>query len=370
MKKLKIYWSHPKIRDYRMPLFQMMAKDYNVKFLLNVENPEFDGYFNVSYLCGKSRFIVINFRDLFLLAKGIRSSDVFITSFLTSNISFWGILIAKALNKRIIVWEERWLLNAFSAKKKIKLYVAKIISQLVDSFYVMGDVQKTALTRMGVKSNKIFVANEYTGIDYSKINQKQVDYLSPNKKNILFIGRFVDFKGIEYIIDAFHIIENEYKSNDFVVNIIGFGPLENNLKEKVQRLRLQCVKFHPPVFDVEEKSYIYYNSHIAIISSIVDDNGNTEGGPIITLEYLSAGLPIIGTTAMGSVTSFLHKYKIGILINEKSAREIADALIQLDKLISSRAISKESVRNEFTKVPGFSFQYEVLNNALLNVIRF
>jgi glycosyltransferase involved in cell wall biosynthesis len=348
-----------------------MNRNYVIQFLFGKLNPRYKNVFNTSsHLKKRKKSCIFPFgiRDALNFIQGINKSDIFISSFLYSKITFWGILIARILNKKIVIWEERWLFLTSDFRSRIKSYCSKFLSKYVHSFFVMGEYQKKALTGLGVIPDKIFVASECTGIDYGLAHQKKVDYIIPGKKNILYLGRFIYLKGIEYIIDAFNIIEKEYECNDFILNIIGYGPLEIALKEKVRALDLNNVHIYPPIFNVDEKSYIFNNSYMAIISSIIDENGNAEGGPMVVLEYISAGLPILATTAIGHYY-FFKKYKIGSLVGQRSAYAIADGIIKLDNMISNKEISKDSIRKEFLRLPGFNYQYMILNKAISAAIK-
>ena len=366
-KNLKILWYHPRLRDYRMPLFQLMLESYNISFLvgkenLNIRNPKIISK-QLSQGPGEV-YKHISFKDLIILFNGIKNCDIFVTSFLLMNYSFYGIIISKLLNKKVIVWEERWFVKKINFKTSVKNFVFSTLSYFVDAFFVMGEIQKTALNKLGIKSKKIFVANEYTGIDYWESKTRNTIKINFNKKNILFLGRFIPVKGVEYLIDAFSIIENEFKRDDFHLNIVGYGPLEKTLKNRVSTLNLKSISFIEPIFCVEEKAFIFKNSYIAVIPSIVDDKGATDAGPIVTLEYLSAGLPIIGTTSIGSSLNFLQRLNVGKIVPEKSGRRIAEEIISLNKLIIQGKINKKSIRKEFSKINGFNHQYDVFKNAI------
>ncbi|MFW5803674.1 MAG: glycosyltransferase family 4 protein [bacterium] len=365
-KDIKILWIHPRLRDYRKPLFDLMDKEYNIKFVFGRKNPDIVDNYNSIYLSTIRTSLrkLIKLNELKIIAKEIKNTDVVISSFLTNKATVLAVVLSRLYGKKIIVWEERWYLGISKRVKRLfDNILSYFVSKGVNSFYVMGEPQYEALLKLRVKPNKIFTANEYSGFNYSIQKQKQSDIIKKEKKNILYFGRFVEIKGIEYLIDAFQIIEKEYIRTEFVLNIVGTGPLKEALNKRISDLQLNNVFIHNPVYDVEEKSYLFNNSYIAVIPSIITKNSSAEGGPIVTFEFLSAGLPLIGSNALGTRTLF-NNYNIGELVNEKSANEIAEAIIKLDAKILNGEISKELVKKEFAKLPGYNNQFNVLKDAV------
>ena len=363
MRKTRILWCHPRLMDYRKPLFDLMSKKYNVTFLFQKENDGVVNNYNAFHF-GKSKL-----KNYVILYKKISEVDIYISSFIWKDYSILGISFAKLYKKKIILWEEKWYWENINFKIYIKNFLSKFIGRFVDAFYVVGDIQQKGLESVGIKKEKIFVTNEYTGVNYGKIEKKEINILSKGKKNILYFGRFIEVKGIEYIVDAFRILEQEKRRTDFVLNIIGYGPLETILKEKVKKSNLHSIKFHKPIFDINVKAYIFSNSHIAIVPSVIDSKGNAEGGPIIVFEFLSAGLPVIASSALGCSKKLIKDQLTGKVVKMKSAEEIADAVIELDKMINSHIITKQSVMNEFDKLPGYNNQFNILKEAIDYVVK-
>ena len=106
---IRVFWCHPRLRDYRKPLFKLVCKNYRVHFLFwyKGEPPDTFNYFYANKpFKGKVFGRLISLSDLNKMYEGIKSSDVFITSFLSNPFSKVGIIFAKVMKKKIIVWEE------------------------------------------------------------------------------------------------------------------------------------------------------------------------------------------------------------------------------------------------------------------------
>lgn len=69
---------------------------------------------------------------------------------------------------------------------------------------------------------------------------------------------------------------------------------------------------------------------IVVIPSIVDSSGFQEGFPVVVVESLVAGKAIISTKTKGIMEAIQDRYN-GILVDQKNADQISDALLELLK---------------------------------------
>ena len=303
-----------------------------------------------------SRFI--NIKDIIKLYKGIRDTDIFISSFLWRRYSVLGILLSHLLRKRIIIWEEISYLHN-DLRKKVKYFLMKLLAKLVNSFFVMGKLQKSILINLGIQTDLFFVANEYPGFNYNEIPAKKVNIINLNeKKLILYIGKFRRLKGIEYLIKAFNMLNKDRK--DIKLLIVGEGSSETNLRKLSKEN--QNILIHAPIIDINEKSYLFKRSSMVVVSSIVTKNG-VEGGPLVILEALSAGAPVIATTATGSSQHFILDGTNGFVVphsDEKAIYEKMKTILDWD----DKEKVKKKVLKHFEQIPNHSFQFEQMKNAI------
>lgn len=177
---------------------------------------------------------------------------------------------------------------------------------------------------------------------------------------VLFAGRLVEVKGCEYLIQGFRKVIDSFKDVQLV--IVGYGPLEESLKKKVRDLGLEeYVVFKGFV----ENSYIheyYAMADIVVIPSIVDSFGFQEGFPVVLIESLAAGKAIISTKTKGIMEAIQDRYN-GILVDQKDADKIADALLEL-------------LRNEFLRdkistnalESGKKYDWDIVANEYLELM--
>jgi glycosyltransferase involved in cell wall biosynthesis len=146
-------------------------------------------------------------------------------------------------------------------------------------------------------------------------------------KQVLFIGRLVKIKGIEFLLKAFADIKDRHK--DLKLVIAGSGPLEKELKSLAVELGVdKSVDFSGFVVG-DEKTKLLKESDIVVVPSIRDENGHEEGLPVAALEALAYGKPLIATRT-GSLPTLINKNN-GVLIPPSNHQVLANSLEALLK---------------------------------------
>ena len=131
------------------------------------------------------------------------------------------------------------------------------------------------------------------GCDISKFSpnkRKENLFNQDGKKVLLFVGRFVEIKGIKYLLKAMEKI-------DAKLIIVGKGPQEKELKEIAINLKDKVRFIGPQSHD--ELAITYASSDIFVIPSITLPGGVTEGTPTVITEAMASGLPVVGSISGG-----------------------------------------------------------------------
>lgn len=140
--------------------------------------------------------------------------------------------------------------------------------------------------------------------------------LNNNKKLILFVGRLVLYKGIEYLIDALKLVENASAI------IIGSGPLEKSLRNKIKTLEIDYkVKIIPEVDEKTLQEY-YKLCDVFVLPSI----NKTEAYGLVQIEAMACGKPVI-CTDLATGTTFINKHNVtGLVVPPQDAKSLAQAI--------------------------------------------
>jgi glycosyltransferase involved in cell wall biosynthesis len=168
--------------------------------------------------------------------------------------------------------------------------------------------------------HKLCVINTPVDLDHLPevhTTSKQSD-LNKNKDPTLgIIGRISYEKGHTYLIQAMPKILDRFPTTRLL--IVGSGPAETALRELVDTLKLShCVEFtgyipHSSIFAQ------WSRMDIAIVPSLNDAR------PIVALEAMVMGLPVVGTD-MGGISEVVLDGKTGLIIPSRNANALAQAI--------------------------------------------
>ncbi len=143
---------------------------------------------------------------------------------------------------------------------------------------------------------------------------------------ILSIGRFIEKKGHEYLIDACGLLAEREIS--FECHIVGGGFNENRLQARVERLGLQDQVTLLGALDQNQILEFYRTSDIFVLACVTAQDGDRDGIPIVLMEAMSCELPVI-TTPLTGIPDLIHNEETGLFVEERDAIGLANSLERL-----------------------------------------
>jgi glycosyltransferase involved in cell wall biosynthesis len=168
---------------------------------------------------------------------------------------------------------------------------------------------------------------------------------------IFFLGRFVEKKGIKYLIEAAKILKD--KGENFVVQLIGYGPMFKELKDMVESLDLaKDVTFINEGKGIDSAAALDYMSEadVVVVPSVDLADGDSDGVPNTILEAGIYSKPVV-TTDAGSILEVISNGENGIIVKQKDSNELATALLKAlhdqDQSVRIGAALHESVKEHY-----------------------
>jgi glycosyltransferase involved in cell wall biosynthesis len=165
----------------------------------------------------------------------------------------------------------------------------------------------------------------YNGIDLEHFPLRLP--ATPNRAPVIIsVGRLVAFKGFEQLIDACG--ELARRGLDFSCEIIGDGPLRENLQAKIDtlglssRLTLLGSLSQVTVFEKLRTADIF------ALASVTDQQGASDVFPTVIIEAMSAARPVISTRLAGIPELVAHE-ETGVLVSPGDTSAFSQALEQL-----------------------------------------
>ena len=126
---------------------------------------------------------------------------------------------------------DQFYLNSNFISKLLKYMSVIIFYNLSNRIIAVSNTTKNSLVKIGVRENKISVIHNFVNIN---LNNKKINFYRKfnYKKHILKllnVGIFKEIKNQIFLIEVANILLKKYKI-DFILLIIGNGPLEKKLK--------------------------------------------------------------------------------------------------------------------------------------------
>src|SRR5207245_1460962 len=179
---------------------------------------------------------------------------------------------------------------------------------------------------------------------------------------ILSVARLIPKKGLEDLIEAAAILKRYGRA--FKVEIIGSGPLRNELENRVKQLGMgDCVEFKGPQ-PQESVSSAYQRASIFALPCVVTEDGDRDGIPTVVLEAMASGVPVVSTPVSG-IPELIESSRDGMLVPPNSPLLLAEAL---DRLLSDSQLRDRLAQAARAKIES-RFLAERSSSQLLNLFQ-
>lgn len=243
--------------------------------------------------------------------------------------------IKSNFSKLVVSWHsdivrQKWALSFYRPyiHKFLKLADKILVSNknLIEfSEYLPEYKSKCEVIPLGAKLD--WVNNSSNRKD--RVKKIKNDHASPL---VIFVGRLVYYKGIQYLIDAISLVP------DVSLVIIGSGPLKKELLNQIQNLNLEKRIHILPEVD-EETLYSFYEAcDIFVLPSV--EKSETYG--IVQIEAMACAKPVI-CTELKTGTTFINQHeRTGFVVPPRDSNALAEAI---QKLTFNNALRIEMGQN-------------------------
>lgn len=180
-----------------------------------------------------------------------------------------------------------WIHNSFEAifgEDSHYFIGAKRKRHYIYQFQKLDDV--IVLCQDDVNKYHLFDKRFMPKVIYNPLTLKPGMPSKGNSKKFLTIGRFTPLhKGIDILIEAFNIFAS--KNTDWHLDIVGEGDEEMKYKTMIEKFHLEDrITIHPFTNQIQD---YYSQAQVYVLSS------RWEGMPLVLVEAMSHGLPIISS---------------------------------------------------------------------------
>ncbi|MFC5579607.1 glycosyltransferase [Rhodanobacter terrae] len=145
-----------------------------------------------------------------------------------------------------------------------------------------------------------------------------------SRDELLFVGRLVPKKGLPHLLNAMPAVLAGWP--EVTLTIAGFGPEESSLRIQVRQLGIEKHVNFLGAMSQEVLPGLYRRASIFVAPFIRDDSGNQEGLPVVLMEAIGCGCPVIVGDVAG-VRDLLGDVAQGVCVDARNAQVLASAIL-------------------------------------------
>jgi glycosyltransferase involved in cell wall biosynthesis len=250
---------------------------------------------------------------LAFLNRGLRGK-----MFYTCHLSHWALAVEK-----------------LTTLERLEIAVDSFFMRRVNKVIALSDSAKKAFMSRGkVRADSIVVVPNGVdaeffspGVDFGETARQ---YGLEGKTTVLFVGRLARIKGVDHLMEVAHIIVNEFGHADVRFVLVGspaFDAVDKSvgvaeIEAYVRRRSLDDNVILTGSLPLTEVRKLYAAADIFLLPSL------GEGDPLVTLEAMASGKPIVAT-AVGGVLRQVRDGWNGFLVERGDVKQLAERTREL-----------------------------------------
>ena len=280
--------------------------------------------------------------------KAVKSSEIihahghpYLTSLIAAK-------LAKRYNKPFVLTQHNTFIeydSIFDTVERLNdLAVGKETLKEADKIITVSNATKEYVLSLGAKPEKIKVL--HNGVDlvrFRPLTGKREEMrrklgIPQNAIVALTVRRLVYKNGVDTLIESANIAVK--KNPKIVFLVVGKGPDLNSVQIKIRQLGIEN-NFKLTGFVSDEDLPFYYNT----ADFFVLPSKSGEGLPLVALEAMACGLPVIATNVGGISEILMEDY--GKLVPSNQPELLAEAILEFSSIdFSSRKLELRAMVEE------------------------
>lgn len=281
-----------------------------------------------------------------ILAKNVDGALIFTSAGLSFIEKGMMVFLSKLFYKYTIFVPRSGLILDNCENSRIMKWYVKVVLRKADVIVCQSQYWKRYYRKFTSDSGVRYkVIPNWIDVNTYIRNTPNYVYVNPNTAlNILYLGRFEEYKGILDLIEALYQIRDDL-NHRIQVFICGGGSLLEKVRQNVLSYSLTDVVHLLGWVDYETKLHILRKTAIFVLPS------HREGFPNALLEAMASGIPSIATR-VGSIPEIIQNNHNGLLISPQKPLDIAVALQDLianpQKRIELSSRARETVISRYS----------------------
>ena len=221
---------------------------------------------------------------------------------------------------------------------------------------ITQDMRHQFVHNFNVDPSKVKVV--YNGVDCKRFSPEEE---KPDPLNLpgnftstvlLSVARFVKEKDHETLLAAMKILDD--KGYDVLLVLVGSGALQREIEKKIIQLDLKK-KIIMAGAQTNIADYLYH-SDIFVLSS------KSEGLPMVILEAMASGIPVVSTD-VGGIAEIVSNEQTGMLVPPQEPKKLAAAI---EKIVLNPGLAKK-LSTQARKLMLSRFDQKIITESYCNI---
>lgn len=281
----------------------------------------------------------------------IRDFDLVYAIHSPANILDFARELAKSARKPLVVHYRGYnIFDEYEGQKKILFSnVEKVQEKVVKSSALsIGVSQKTGeiITK---RFSKAPVVTVYNGVNTNLFTEGTREDKETVIK-LLCVANLIPIKGHKFLFDALKLFQKKYPNQSIILDVVGRGFYEKELKKYVASNGIKDVYFHGYVH-YDKVAEFMQQTDIFVLPSIYESFGN------VCMEAMASKKPIVIFEGQG--IDELVENKVSAMIAKKG--DAHELFMCLETLIIDRQLREKIAQNGFEIARRYSWDYSAKN---------
>lgn len=238
--------------------------------------------------------------------------------------------------------------------------VYRNLFQQGDLFLCVSECIRSRVVAWGCEARKARV--HHTGVKVKRIPFVPRAYSADQAPRLLSVSRLVEKKGLEYGVQAAAQLVRDHPHLEYT--IVGDGPERMALTGLSHDLGIDRNVRFVGARTRDEVATMMAQAHILLTPSVRAHSGDEEGIPVVLMEALASGLPVVSTTHAG-IPELIVSGVSGLLAPERDPT----ALAQHVQWLLTHPLERLMMTDEGRRAVERDFDSDLLNQELIKCYR-